>query len=248
MKRFEEAIADYDKAIALRPGFDLAIGNRAHALLNLGRATRSPPLFLRRMFDDASSEFEGMMAKLSYRAHLDLRILAERVLAPGAKTLRILDLGSGTGLVGEAFKDLAEGGRLDGIDLSPRMNDQARQRGIYNRLILGDVETVLATPMPAYDLVLAADTMIYMGDLTASFKGAVRALAPDGHFLCSFEKKDGEGWEQTSANRFRHSEAHLREKAAEAGLAVADLMECTLRYEAGQPVAGLAIAMRRPAP
>ena len=247
MKHLSEAVIDYDHALALRPDFELAADNRGHALLGLGRATRCPPSFLRRTFDDASLEFEERMGKLTYRAHLQLRELASRVVPPEARRLRILDLGSGTGLVGDAFKDLSAGGRLDGIDLSPRMNDEARKRGIYSRLILGDIETVLTAPMPFYDLVLAADTMIYMGDLGPSFTGVSQCLSPGGFFLFSVEKKDGEGWEQTSVNRFRHSETYLREQGARAGLLFADLQECVLRYEAGQPVAGLAMAFRKPA-
>jgi len=247
LKDFEAAIADYDRALAVQPNFELAAENRGHALLGLGRATRCPPLFLRRMFDDVSTEFERNMEGLSYRAHLQLRELATLVLPPGLGLLRILDLGSGTGLVGEAFKDLAAKGRLDGIDISPRMIDEARKRGIYGRLILGDIETVLTAYMPYYDLVLAADTMIYMGDLAVTFAGVSRCLAPDGFLLFSVEKKDGEGWEQTQANRFRHSEAYLREQAASVGLSFVGTMECTLRYEAGAAVAGIAMALRKPA-
>jgi predicted TPR repeat methyltransferase len=247
MKRFSEAVADYDRALALRPDFELAADNRGHALLGLGRATRCPPSFLRRTFDDASSQFEESMGKLAYRAHLQLRELAARVVPPDAQRLRILDLGSGTGLVGDAFKDLSAGGRLDGIDLSPRMTDEARKRDIYSRIIVGDIETVLAAPMPLYDLALAADTMIYLGDLGPSFTGVSRCLSPGGFFLFSVEKKEGDGWEQTSVNRFRHSETYLREQGARAGLILADLQECVLRYEAGQPVAGIAMAFRKPA-
>jgi predicted TPR repeat methyltransferase len=245
MKRFEEAIADYDKALAIRPDFALAMSNRGHAQLGLGQATRCPPLFVRRMFDEVSAEFEQKMSNLGYRAHLELRLLASQVLSPEAEHLRILDLGSGTGLAGDAFKDLAEGGRLDGIELSPGMNEEARKRGIYNRLILGDIESVLAAQMPSYDLVLAADTIIYLGDLSACFQGVSRCLATKGFFIFSVEKKDGEGWEQTNSNRFRHSESYLREEATRAGLTFARLQECTPRYEARRPVAGLAMAFTK---
>ena len=47
-------------------------------------------------------------------------------------------------------------------------------------------------------------------------------------------------------NRFRHSEAYLREEAARAGLEFVDLIERPLRQEASQPVGGLAVALRKP--
>jgi predicted TPR repeat methyltransferase len=246
LERFEEALMNYGRALSFQPDLEQAKTNRDIALLALGRATRCPSLFVRRTFDDVAAVFETTMANLSYRAHLDLRLLAAGLLPPDAKKLRVLDLGSGTGLSGDVFKDLAAGGRLDGIDISPLMIEEAKKRGIYNRLMLGDIETLLAEPMPPYHLVVAADTMIYMGDLALSFSGAFRVLTPEGLFLFSVERKDGEGWHQTEAKRFRHSESYLREEGARAGFVFADSMECTLRYEAGQPVPGLALGFRKP--
>jgi predicted TPR repeat methyltransferase len=247
MMRLEEAIASYDKALALRPDFAQAAANREYALLELKHGTRCPPTYITDLFDEFSANYdENMLVTLKYRAHLHLRTLAERVLPPMTPSWRIFDLGSGTGLVGEAFKDLAAGGRLDGIDLSPRMIEAARKRAIYDDLIVGDLETVLAAPGRSYDLILAADTMIYFGELTAIFSGAARRLEPAGFYLFAVEAKHGEGWEHTAKNRFRHSEAYLRAEAARAGLAVAEMMECVLRHEGNEPVPGLAVALRKP--
>ena len=54
------------------------------------------------------------------------------------KTTRILDLGCGTGLVGE---ELAAHGysKLDGLDISPGMLDVARRKQIYDDLIVADM-------------------------------------------------------------------------------------------------------------
>ncbi|MBC8451876.1 MAG: class I SAM-dependent methyltransferase, partial [Rhodospirillaceae bacterium] len=54
------------------------------------------------------------------------------------KALRILDLGCGTGLVGKA---LAAHGfhQLDGVDISPAMLAEARRKGIYGDLLIGDM-------------------------------------------------------------------------------------------------------------
>jgi len=158
----------------------------------------------------------------------------------------VLDLGCGTGLVGEAFGDLARGGRMDGIDLAPRMIEAARSRGVYDDLTLGDIESILAAPGRSYDLILAADTMIYIGDLTNVFSGVARRLEQGGFYLFAVESMPGSSWEQSPMNRFRHSEAYLREEAARAGLEFVDLIERPLRQEASQPVGGFAIALRKP--
>src|SRR5262249_24960649 len=154
-------------------------------------------------------------------------------------------LGCGTGLVGDAFKDLARGGRLDGIDIAPKMIDAARERGFYDELILGDLESVMHAPGQSYDLVLAADTMIYLGDLKPTFTGVAKRLEHGGFYVFAVENKEGEGWEQTAAHRFRHSESYVRAIASEAGLDTVEVMPCVLRYESNIPVAGMTVALRK---
>jgi predicted TPR repeat methyltransferase len=187
-----------------------------------------------------------MVDTLGYRAHLHLRTLFDRLRPEAKAPLRILDLGCGTGLVGEAFKDLAQGGRLDGIDLAPQMIEAARRRGIYSELFLNDLESHLAVPGLAYDLILAADTMIYLGDLRPTFSGVAEHLAPDGLYVFAVEAKDNAGWEQTPANRFRHGLDYLRAEAERVRLEFVDSIDCELRSEASVPVPGYTVALRKP--
>ena len=105
----------------------------------------------------------------------------------------ILDLGCGTGLSGEAFSDMADA--IDGIDLSPAMIAKARARGTLSRTASSrDIETALDARFPSrYDLILAADTLVYLGDLEACCVGAAQSWLPGGTFLFTVEKKDGNG-------------------------------------------------------
>jgi predicted TPR repeat methyltransferase len=247
LRRFEEAVESYSRALGLRPDLTEASENRMNALFELKRTSRCPPAYMRILFDDFASHYDDtMLKKLDYRGHLHLRVLAERVLGAIPPGWRILDLGCGTGLVGAAFKDVADGGRLDGVDISPRMIEAARRRGIYDDLVLGDLETMLNEPGPAYELILAADTMIYLGDLAPTFAGVAKRLELGGFYIFAVESRDDGGWEQTAKNRFRHSEAYLREQAQGAGLIFVDIMECALRNEANTPVAGFAVALQKP--
>jgi predicted TPR repeat methyltransferase len=248
MQRFEEAAASYDRALAIRPEFTEATENRDFALFALGRNARSPAKYMRGLFDEFSSHYDDtMLEKLKYRAHLHVRAMAMRVLPRLVPPWRILDLGCGTGLVGLAFQDLAVGGRLDGIDISPRMIEAARSRGVYGDLILGDLETVLAQSGISYDLIVSADTMTHFGDLVPAFTGVAKRLEPGGFYLFASEAKAGDGWEQTKVHRFRHSEAYLRAEASRAALEFIDIMECTLRREENEPVFGFSVALRKPA-
>jgi len=245
MRRLDEAVVCYDRALALQPNLPTAQNNRFLVLMQQRRISRIPDFALREMFDGVASRFDKLMVDgLGYSGHLHVRTLADRVLPRGTRGLRILDLGCGTGLVGEAFKDIAAGGRLDGIDVSPRMLEVARERRIYDELILGDLETVLNAPGPSYDLIVSADTMVYLGDLEPTFAGVCQGLVSESFFLFACESMPGQGWEQTSVNRFRHSEHYLRAEAERAHLSFVDLMECTIRTESGEPVPGFAVALK----
>jgi predicted TPR repeat methyltransferase len=210
------------------------------------KAPRAPAAYVRHLFDQFSADYDSrMLGTLDYQAPAILRSLADLVLGVRSAPLRILDLGCGTGLSGVAFADLAKGGGLDGIDLSPRMVEAARARGCYDVLEADDIERWLGKAGPSYDLILAADTLVYLGDLRPVFAAAARRLAPDGIFLFTVERAVGEGFELGPKRRYRHAETYLRGEAAGAGFELAGMVDCVPRTEAGQPVDGLAVALRR---
>ena len=204
-------------------------------------APRSDPGYVRHLFDQFSADYDNrMIGQLAYAAPQILFDLAGMVM-PGRSGLTVLDLGCGTGLAGAVFKPLAA--RLDGVDLSPAMIGKARARGIYDDLQVADLVSALAAPGPAYDLILAADTLVYLGDLAAVFAAAHARLAPDGYFLFTVEKADGPGFELGPKRRWRHSEAYLRDLAQQAGFSVAGLVAAAPRQEAKVPVEGFAVAL-----
>lgn len=203
---------------------------------------RSDARYVRHLFDQFSADYDARMRRqLGYRAPEILREMASFVL-PAQSGLAILDLGCGTGLAGVAFKDMAA--RLDGVDLSPAMIEKASALGIYKELAVADIETGLDMFNRRYDLILAADTVVYLGDLEKLFTSVAAHLADDGMFLFTVEKKDGEGFELGPKRRWRHSEAYLRALAARTRLEVAGLMPASPRTEAGIPVDGLVAALR----
>jgi len=203
---------------------------------------RSDAGYVRHLFDQFSADYDSrMLGPLSYRAPQILRKLANLTM-PGRTKLTILDLGCGTGLSGAAFKDLAL--RLDGIDLSPAMIEKAQARGIYDVLSVADIEGGLKAD--AYDLVIAADTLVYLGDLEATTLAVARALKENGFFLFTTEAKDGDGFELGPKRRWQHSEMYIRALASANGFEIAGLLACSPRMEANTPVEGFAVALRKP--
>ena len=89
----------------------------------------------------------SLVDELKYDAPSDLRRAIDGVLEDRGSLdrsekalLHILDLGCGTGLAGLMFRPLAE--TLVGVDLSSRMAERAEERGVYDKVLVGDFETV----------------------------------------------------------------------------------------------------------
>ena len=83
-----------------------------------------------------------------------------------------VDLGCGSGLSGEEFRPCV--GHLTGIDLNPEMAKEARDRGCYDRIVVGDAEyhegilnkendETEQAEIWEYDLVFACDLIAYIG-------------------------------------------------------------------------------------
>lgn len=209
---------------------------------NMRRQQRSDAGYVRHLFDQFSTDYdERMRGQLAYAAPEILRGLADLIGLQFARH-RILDLGCGTGLAGLAFRDIAT--RLDGVDLSPAMIEKAHSRQIYDNLQVADLETALAQAPAAYDLLLAADTVVYLGDLDPVFAAAATALKPEGTFLFTVEKAEA-GFELGPKRRWRHSESYLRDLAQQHGFEVAGFLAASPRTEAGLPVEGFAVALRK---
>jgi predicted TPR repeat methyltransferase len=184
-----------------------------------------------------------MRDQLRYQAPEILRQLANLVM-PGAKDLIVLDLGCGTGLAAETFADVASA--IDGIDLSPEMIKKAQARKLYRDLAVADIETALGEGGVGYDLIVAADTLVYLGDLTPTFGGVACRLRAGGTFLFTVESGAVSDFELGPKRRWRHSDAYLRASAAAAGLDIAGLVACSPRTEASIPVEGFAVALGKP--
>ena len=111
---------------------------------------------------------------------------------------------------------------LAGVDLSAAMIAKARERGLYDRLVVGDAAAMLDREAPGIsDLIVAADALVYVGDLAPLFAAVARALAPDGLFAFSVETCDGDGFKLEPTMRFAHSRSYVETTAREVGLRAA---------------------------
>jgi predicted TPR repeat methyltransferase len=216
-------------------------GARLH-LARLGAGEATPAMtatYVRRLFDQHAPDFDAALVdRLDYRGPDVLLKALEAVAGSPLRLGSVLDLGCGTGLAGAALRPYCDW--LVGVDLSPGMIEQARAKGLYDRLVAGDLLEFLAANAGArHHLVLAADVFVYSSDLAPIAAAVGHVLAPDGLFAFTVERHDGDGVELRGTLRYAHGAAHLRSAIEAANMRVLHLAAASTRKEKGEPVPGL---------
>lgn len=233
--------AAYRNAVELDPDDRLGANLRLAKLGGQNPAAAMSPAYLRNLFDQYAARFDRELVKaLSYRGPELLRDAVERI-APGRIFQRVLDLGCGTGLMGEAIRNRAE--ELAGVDISPAMVEAARRKNIYHRLEAAEFQEFLDRQSDSFDLVLAADVFVYLGDLGPILKSIARVAS--GLIAFTTETHPGSGVVLLQTLRYAHGEKHIRDAAAENGLQILLLEKASTRTEKGKPVEGLLAVLSR---
>ena len=219
----------------------------AMGLAQLGAAPapeRAPNAYVRQLFDDYADKFDAaLVTKLAYRAPALLADALARSLE-SRQDLDVLDAGCGTGLTAPALRPLAA--RLDGVDLSPAMVEKARLRGLYDNLWVEDLVAALVLRPDSYDLVVAADVLVYFGDLGPVMAAACQSLHGGGVFAFTVERaEDCPSYVLGSKNRYAHSPDYVAAQAREAGFAPLLSEAAVTRQEAGMDVPGLVVVLRK---
>jgi predicted TPR repeat methyltransferase len=173
---------------------------------------RSTPEYVVEHFDAFAEGFDAqLVGALGYDIPEKI-CAAVRQMTPTGRLYDTLDAGCGTGLCGPMLRPISR--TLAGLDLSPKMLEQARRRGIYDNLICEDLIAFLERSRGQFNLMVAADVMIYFGDLAPIFSGAAAALRPGGLLACSTESCAGPGFRLLPSGRFAQAPAYVRALAA----------------------------------
>ena len=222
----ESACAEYLlRALAAEPGL-----------------ARSPDRYLIEHFDEFAGAFDQQLVNvLGYDVPEKIGAAVRAATAPG-QLYDALDAGCGTGLCGPHLRHLAR--KLVGVDLAAKMLERAAERKLYDALHRAEIMAYLAGSPGEFDLITAADVLIYIGDLGPLFAAAAVALRRDGLIAVSTERWAGEGFHLNPSGRFSHSPGYVQAVATPDFAPVA-ASETTLRLEANLRVPGNLFVFRR---
>jgi predicted TPR repeat methyltransferase len=270
-----EAVGPLRRAIAMEPGFGPAYCNLALALEDLherGEAIEAmreaarldpdshvigyhlaaltgerppaitPPRYLVELFDGYADRFdEHLVRELDYRgAELVCDAVTAAWRGGGAD---VIDLGCGTGLCGVRLRPVAR--RLIGVDLTPRMIEKARSRGVYDALWCLDIVEALRTAGLRVDVVVAADVFIYVGELAPVFEAAAGALRPGGLLAFTIERAERGDYVLLPSRRYAQSPGYVRGLAESCGFDLILGQEATLRAGENGLIQGVLMVLRR---
>ncbi len=92
----------------------------------------------------------------------------------------MLDVGCGTGLVGQALRARGFAGQLLGLDLSDASLEIARQGGAYDSLARSDLQRRLPVEDDSVDAVACVGVMTYLPDVEATWRELARVVRAPG--------------------------------------------------------------------
>jgi len=224
----DQAAHYYGQVLELRPE-DESVRYLLAALLGIP-LDQAPDAYVRDFFDTYAEDFEhNLVEELGYDNPQQLFGCLCRSSGQDAACAHGLDLGCGTGLSGLAFQGMVA--VLDGIDLSGNMLAQAARKGCYGQLHQDSISHHLTSTLETYDLFLATDVFIYVGDLLPTFTAAQAISRPEALFCFSTEHLDAAGFQLLPTGRFAYSSIYIREIAAATGWTVLAQEPARLRRE-----------------
>ncbi|MEW5754977.1 MAG: tetratricopeptide repeat protein [Pseudomonadota bacterium] len=231
--RNSEALDYLKRARTLDARYDTEYTRFMIAAVEGQTPARPPDEYVTTLFDGYAEKFEQHLAgNLGYTIPAQLRAL----LPADARFANVLDLGCGTGLCALEFRQAS--GHLTGIDIAPKMIEEARKKQLYDELHASDINAFLARTPRRYDLFIAADVFIYVGALEQVFANIRDKAQPGAWFVFSVEHADGDGFHLTGSVRYAHSRRYIEGLARQHGFAIQESKPVEIRKERGAWITG----------
>ena len=146
---------------------------------------------LTEFFDGWAESYETLATRSDYFPYAWIPRHTQDIA--GLDQCEVLDLACGSGLNLKLLCAQRGGIRAEGLDISPKMLEQARSTERYHKLHTHD----LANPFPEgpsanFDLVIAFSCLDYLTDVNACLSECHRVLKPNGTLWASFRRFEAE--------------------------------------------------------
>ena len=219
----DAAAAAYREVLALDPDDHAGAAVRLAAMGRGEVPHKAPDAYVATLFDQHAEVFDIMLVdQLGYSVPLQVRqLMIDRGLGPFE---RMLDLGCGTGLSGEALRDRAA--HITGVDVSEGMVEVAHDKEVYDELYVAEAVRFLEGA------------------------GAAARLAKGGLLVFSTETLPAEALAGRSfmvgpKQRFAHGESYILAGLAGHGFECLLMQPIVVRFDEGEPIHGHLVLAQR---
>lgn len=203
------AIECYTRVLSIEPNNQSA--QHMIASLTGDNTEKAPSEYIEALFDHYAKNFDNsLVCNLDYRTpELLVEMLNENF--PEKSYNRVLDIGCGTGLMGEKLDFTCN--EIYGIDLSQKMLDEAERKKVYTNLFKVEIIDFLKNQDLNFQLFVSADVFVYLGDLSELFRLIKNRNGTNGILAFSTENKEGSGFRLEESGRYSHSTKYIQELA-----------------------------------
>lgn len=236
------ATQHFQEAFRLQPN-NISIQHILKVISQKQHLLTSPPEYISSLFDAYADHYESHLTHaLAYKVP-EIMFNAIKPATLLNDSLTVLDIGCGTGLCGVMIKPFSK--KLIGIDLSSKMLAVAQQKNIYDELMMGDFHHYLSNQVDQFDLIIAGDVLVYIGDLKETFKKIYHALKLNGLFVFNTEMTDQSDFLMNTSGRFSHRKNYIEQLATENHFMIHSYETAVTRQQNNEPVLGHIFVLKK---
>lgn len=241
--RFKQAADIYRQWLDKEPG-NATARHMLSAMSGEAVPARAGDEYLKELFDKFAGSFDEQLTNLGYRApELLASALGDHVRGDGQ--LELLDAGCGTGLCGGLVRSMTR--RLVGVDLSAGMIAKARERAVYDELVVAELCAFMRSRPAVFDVVISADTLVYFGaleEVCAAARICLRTGGALGFTLERLEENAAAGFALQPHGRYAHRAEYVKSALQDAGFGILECRDVVLRKEKGADVQGYLVVAK----
>ncbi len=128
-------------------------------------------------YDEWATGYDDDLASWSYQAPA---VVAETVVTRHLEASSVLDVGCGTGLVGQALRARGFAGQIRGLDISQASLEIAQQSGAYDAVEYADLQQRFPLADDSVDALVCVGVMTYLPEVETVWREFARVARPGG--------------------------------------------------------------------
>jgi len=127
---------------------------------------------------------------------------------------------------------------LVGIDISQKMLTMAAKKSLYDELYCDDLCSALRSLDVVFDVIIAADVFVYLGELNSIFEDCVEKLTTKGLLAFTIEVTEAADYCLSKTSRYSHHLSYIDRLATKYRLSTLFNESVTLRKQDDVAVKG----------